>query len=226
MKKIGLLCLALVLALGALGVGYSAWTDVITINGSVSTGSACLCIAESGLLAPASSDKCIAGNLDVNGLGSSCGPPIVLGTGQPSEPKDVACTTVTWVDCNTLSIVVTNGYPYYAASVDFNVCNCGTVPLRIWRVEIADDYGHVSTFYGVNPSTVCLNLDNVDGYDMILAWGDSWGNQLEKDECADLSLGFVLLQPLPQNQTDTLHFTITLTAIQWDEYVKGPLPTP
>ncbi|NQT31570.1 MAG: hypothetical protein HQ588_04475 [Deltaproteobacteria bacterium] len=39
MKKIGLLCLALVLALGALGVGYAAWTDSIDITGTVNTGS-------------------------------------------------------------------------------------------------------------------------------------------------------------------------------------------
>ena len=39
MKKIGLLSLALVLALGALGVGYAAWTDTITIEGTVNTGS-------------------------------------------------------------------------------------------------------------------------------------------------------------------------------------------
>jgi predicted ribosomally synthesized peptide with SipW-like signal peptide len=38
MKKIGLLCLALVLALGALGIGYAAWTDTINISGSVNTG--------------------------------------------------------------------------------------------------------------------------------------------------------------------------------------------
>ena len=38
MKKIGLLALAIVLALGALGVGYAAWTDTITINGTVNTG--------------------------------------------------------------------------------------------------------------------------------------------------------------------------------------------
>ncbi len=39
MKKIGLLSLALVLALGALGVGYAAWTDQVTIEGTVTTGS-------------------------------------------------------------------------------------------------------------------------------------------------------------------------------------------
>jgi hypothetical protein len=38
-KKIGLLALALVLALGALGVGYASWTDTIFINGTVETGS-------------------------------------------------------------------------------------------------------------------------------------------------------------------------------------------
>jgi hypothetical protein len=39
MKKVGLFCLALVLAIGALGVGYAAWTDTIFINGTVNTGS-------------------------------------------------------------------------------------------------------------------------------------------------------------------------------------------
>jgi hypothetical protein len=39
MKKIGIFCLALVVAIGALGVGYAAWTDSIFINGTVKTGS-------------------------------------------------------------------------------------------------------------------------------------------------------------------------------------------
>jgi hypothetical protein len=39
MKKIGLLMLTLVIALGALGIGYAAWTDQIDITGTVDTGS-------------------------------------------------------------------------------------------------------------------------------------------------------------------------------------------
>ena len=39
MKKIGLLCLALVLALGTLGIGFAAWTDTVVINQTVETGS-------------------------------------------------------------------------------------------------------------------------------------------------------------------------------------------
>ena len=39
MRKIGLLSLALVLALGTLGIAYAAWTDEVTIQGTVNTGS-------------------------------------------------------------------------------------------------------------------------------------------------------------------------------------------
>jgi hypothetical protein len=39
MKKIGLLVLAMVLALGALGVGYAMWSDTIYIDGTITTGS-------------------------------------------------------------------------------------------------------------------------------------------------------------------------------------------
>jgi predicted ribosomally synthesized peptide with SipW-like signal peptide len=39
MKKIGLISLALVIALGGLGIGYAKWSDTVTINGSVKTGS-------------------------------------------------------------------------------------------------------------------------------------------------------------------------------------------
>lgn len=39
MKKISMIMLALVVALGGLGVGYAMWSDTVTINGYVTTGS-------------------------------------------------------------------------------------------------------------------------------------------------------------------------------------------
>lgn len=38
MRKIGLLCLALVLALGTLGVGYALWSEDLYIDGYIETG--------------------------------------------------------------------------------------------------------------------------------------------------------------------------------------------
>jgi hypothetical protein len=46
MKKIGIVSLTLVLALGVLGVGYAMWSDTVTIDGSVETGSVNLDIVE------------------------------------------------------------------------------------------------------------------------------------------------------------------------------------
>ena len=37
MKKIGLIAIIVVLALGIIGVGYAAWSQVLNINGNVTT---------------------------------------------------------------------------------------------------------------------------------------------------------------------------------------------
>jgi len=39
LPKLGVLCLALLLGMGSLAVGYAAWTDPLTIGGTVNTGS-------------------------------------------------------------------------------------------------------------------------------------------------------------------------------------------
>lgn len=44
MKKLLFISLALVLALGALGVSYASWTDKVTITGTVKTGNLCFSI--------------------------------------------------------------------------------------------------------------------------------------------------------------------------------------
>ncbi len=36
--KVGILCVALVVALGTMGVGYASWVDIASINGEVETG--------------------------------------------------------------------------------------------------------------------------------------------------------------------------------------------
>jgi len=217
MKKFGLLCLALVLALGALGVGYAMWTDTVTLTASVTTDDVDLCITPIGVTGgPFTTDPSGGVSLDPSGLGSTCGPPIVFGQGVPSERKDVASTDVNYVDCHTLGITITNAYPYYGAAVDFEVCNEGSVPVKLWKGTISDDYGHSATFYD-NPAETCLDIDGDGELDMIIDLGDSWGNQREPGYCYDLSFKFVLLQPLDQGLQD-LHFYLTWSVVQWNEY--------
>jgi hypothetical protein len=49
MKKLGLIILVVVMALGVLGVGYAAWSQTININADVQTGTLAATIAPNGV---------------------------------------------------------------------------------------------------------------------------------------------------------------------------------
>ncbi len=143
------------------------------------------------------------------------------------EGKDVGCTNINLLDSDgdgdydTLNVTIHNAYPYYATEVDFRVWNTGTIPLKIWRIQVILDNGTTYNFTELNPDEVeneGLYLDlNSDGQaDVLFLWGDNFGVQLETGQQADESLHIVVLQEAPQNSS--LHFMIGLDAVQWNEY--------
>jgi predicted ribosomally synthesized peptide with SipW-like signal peptide len=122
MKKIGLLLLALVIALGALGVGYAKWTDSVNIVGQVNTGTLILGIADAG----------------TNDSGTTADPNCLPGVN--TEGKNVASaestndgSQVTACAGYYKSITETfkNVYPYYSPGVKIQIASCGTVPIKI-----------------------------------------------------------------------------------------------
>jgi len=221
MKKFGLLCLALVLALGTLGVGYAAWTDTIFISGTVTTGEVCLSI-QPGTYAEVGGcpDKEWTGWV-YDGYSDSCPDGYHFGSIAPvPEGKCVAYVTFNPIydDGNIVELEVTihDAYPHFVADISFYVCNCGTIPLKIQAPTITQ-----SPF-------------------LVIEYGDNIGAQLHKDQCKEISfkVGVVQhegywgvgptgaplwivddpLQPLtPQDNTTDLTFTITITGIQWAE---------
>ncbi|MEB3755526.1 MAG: hypothetical protein GSR79_01510 [Desulfurococcales archaeon] len=143
------------------------------------------------------------------------------------EGKDVGCTGVQLADMDgdgdydTLNVTLNNVYPYYATEVDFRVWNIGTIPLKIWRIQVILDNGTIYEFTETNPNQVeneglYLDLNNDTKPDVLFLWGDNFGNQLETGQNADISLHIVVLQTAPQGAT--LHFMIGLDAVQWNEY--------
>lgn len=102
MKKVGFIVMILVLALGALGVGYAYWSDVLTINGNVATGS-----FNNNLVAVSASDS------DGSGVGS-------VGT----------CTAVANGD-KAVTVTIGNGYPTFVGTVNLRIDNTGSIPSRI-----------------------------------------------------------------------------------------------
>ncbi len=143
------------------------------------------------------------------------------------ENKDVGCTDVNLVDTDgdgdydTLNVTIHNAYPYYYSQVDFEVTNIGTIPLKIWRIDVILDNGTIYEFTEINPNEVeneglYLDLNGDNQPDVLLLWGDNFGTQLETGQGADISLHLTVLQSAPQNAT--LHFMIGLDAVQWNEY--------
>jgi hypothetical protein len=113
MKKVGLLCLAVVLALGTVGVGYAMWDKTVYIDGTIEAGEVNLRVLS------ASSDD----------------PP---GAIDPGKDKDVGSTTVQIdpLDDQRIIVTVTNAYPCYEVYVHFTVRNNGTIPVKLQGIII------------------------------------------------------------------------------------------
>ena len=103
MKKIGLLCLALVLALGALGVGYGLWDKTVYIEGTVYTGE-------------------VDAIMSVGDCWDT----------EPPE-KDVSSIEcyLDPVDNQILIVTIYNAYPSIDYYCNFDITNAGTVPIIV-----------------------------------------------------------------------------------------------
>ena len=111
-------------------------------------------------------------------------------------------------------------YPWYYTHIAFKVCNDGTIPVKIWRVQVDDQYYYELNEQELNQG-VEVDLNNDTLPDLTIWWGDNFGKQLHPGQCADISLDLTVLQPAPQGTT--LSFLVLLQAVQWNEYST---PTP
>ena len=131
MRKFGLLCLALVVALGTMGVGYALWFEDLYIEGTVYTG-----------------ELDWAFDCGTVTSGDPCDPPTIdkqcddLFANIRTTGKNVGCTEVLCVDtdkdgdADTLQVTVSNAYPGYYVHIGYYVCNNGTIPLHFDRAII------------------------------------------------------------------------------------------
>jgi hypothetical protein len=234
MRRIGLLCLTLVIALGTLGVGWAHWTDTITVEGTVCTGEVCFSFQpftyyEGG----GCPDFQWCDGWIYDGDTVSCPAGYHFGSIQPvPEGKCVAYVTFRPLDADgneidpvtagsiikTLEVTIHNAYPHFVADVTFHVCNCGTIPIII-QAPVIDQ----SPF-------------------LLIQYGDNIGTQIHRGECKEISFFVGVVQnegywKTPGNDAswtvdDPNHpllpmdscvngpditFTIEIEAVQWYE---------
>jgi hypothetical protein len=209
MKKIGLLCLALVLALGTLGVGYASWTDTIFVTGTVDTGSVSIGFSKISTSEP-------FGEIEDKEVGEIDG----------SLTGDIKCQIeYAGVPVNVYEkaeFVMTNAYPCYQTAVFLDVACCGTVPVKITSLTIT-----MVRVDPENPTTILETLtwvatatggifnnaagETVFSIDVVNLVGD----QLHQGEKDVLEFDMHVKQPAEQNAMYII--TITITGTQWDE---------
>ena len=163
MKKIGLICLAVVLTLGIAGVGFGWWSETLSIGQNpVNTGSLKAIFRDVVSNDDGAVDPwfCLDGvwlpNVDI---GDDGGDPTAEQTMfQPVNRIDkVANTTVAgaWIMSGTydapvmpptppadlhkeITVSMANAYPSYHPTVFFNVINAGSIPAKVKAVKLVE----------------------------------------------------------------------------------------
>jgi hypothetical protein len=244
MKKIGLLVLAVVFAVGALGVGYAMWDEEVFIDGEVNTGE-----VNAGFTMAFTDDDGVeddpaidsgddgGGTLyDHNGAASS-DDPIETGPDPDRSDKDVGMSSaeIDSVDPQAASLTIENGYPCYHTTAYFEITNTGTIPVKVQgKMERANiphlvswDGGSTwapmpaNTWYAAPFCTI--KLVDLDGngladfaiHNMILAAMDI-GEQIDPGESVKWGVDMHIEQDFEELGSFTFEEKIQL--VQWNEY--------
>ena len=235
MKKIGLICLSLILALGTLGIAYASWTDQVTIVETVSTGEVLVGIVDLGTDddgthgQPGDPDSYFAGNLDpgwqndafyqydknVASCVSTNGALVVDAAGNEVAGYHISVT-------ETLD----NVYPSYAPTINIEIKNLGTIPVILTNITSSSsaDPDGLTPFvelisYEIQDAAGNV-LDSGSGWACMIAWLGNGLLQIEPGDTVTLYLTKHILQDVGQavcpegasvTITEVLHF------VQWNE---------
>jgi len=197
--------LLFIMLFSLIGIAYAVWSDTLKINTSVGMGELDWEFSPGSVI---QLDTCAYPVPDYN---ASYFP----STGSIQTNKDVGCTELILIDSDgdgdydTLNVTMYNVYPWYYEHIAFALHNDGTIPLKVWRAII-----NGNIYYEIDVLDLDLNGDGKP--DLHIWWGNNFGAQIDPCNSADLSFDLTVLQDAPENST--LSFTISLEAIQWNEY--------
>jgi hypothetical protein len=237
MKKLGFLILAVILVLGTMGVGYSMWYQTVNVTGNVSTGSVCMSWVTPVAYWQTSMDP------GPNYMGEP-GDNVYLGSldwtidtnmddsSLQRLDKNVGSTDITLPDAQDLDVTLNNVYPGYYNRIDTHAQNCGTIPVILEAAVLTytDTYtnkvntvtisaGKVGTILYINGPTQY----GTDAPVLEIRWMNSTaGGQWEPGNTTEMSWDIRVLQAAEQNFNYS--FTISIEAVQWNEYGNPPGP--
>ena len=212
MKKIGLICLAVVLALGGLGVGYAMWSDTVAVTGPVTTGTVLIGFQE--LITSEVPPE--AGGKDVGSVNATLETPVGIHYSEFYQE---------WMPIyDEILVTISNGYPCYYAHVVFTVANGGTIPVHIKSFTLSDPTGELDFMWITAPPATPAtgffwkDFDGDEVYDagekiIQVQLVNLVSHQLEPCDESKAELDFHIEQPAEQSHTYTI--AATIVGEQW-----------
>lgn len=234
MRKIALVGLSLVLALGAIGAAYAAWTDQVTITETISTGEVLVGILDVGTDdegpagIPGDPGSYFVGSLDPGwqmGMAVRYDKNVASCESENLTPVLDASGNQTGFYAEVLE-TIENAYPSYAPTVYIQIANLGTIPVilsHIVQEPVIDPDGLFPYVELVNweaYNAAGNMLANGMGWTELNLWLGSGDLQIEPGDHVELWLTKHILQDVgvdvcPEGATVTM--TETLHFVQWNE---------
>jgi hypothetical protein len=224
MKKIGLIAIAMITVLATLGIGFSMWSQTVTVNGTVNTGNLSLSVTsptgtwvykQENPQDPNFGKMDIVKGTSAQGAGWEAGD-VLIGSAAATSTLPLTCApgssgiTVSYAFNNLFPIPDSNGN-MQSWDIDFTLTNIGTVPvkLELGQPTLSTGFSNINIEYNTAP-------------------GDAYaGQQLDTGGTANVVVS--ILVPDNNNDQNLLNgtFSTVITAVQWNEYTNAPLsPNP
>ncbi|MEW6183951.1 MAG: hypothetical protein AB1500_12400 [Bacillota bacterium] len=233
MRKATIICLVLMMALATVGYGFAKWSDSVTATVSVNTGNVCVGIRDLGTNDDGITSDVIADLPIGPGLPNAGQPgadPQYGDLADNSEGKDVAkkvsengtekCKIGDTQYYDSVTETITNGYPWYGPTTVVEIANCGSIPVKIERIDTVAS-GDLISFLHIGAWTMYVNETRIlsgTGENALYAYLDRY--QLHAKDVIKLEIQQYLEETnanglCPENASGTV--TITVTASQWNE---------
>ncbi len=247
LKKIGLLALALVIALGSLGVAYAAWNDKVYLNTTVQTGT-----VDADICGVSSTFVYKVPNAPDIGYGPETVVDYYYGENEYHPPANstlvAQATTVNtsvWkdpvthqvVDIDSATMKFEGVFPGIDFLTDMELDYLGTIPAKISIAQITpvdvtdpnynpDEAAILQELWNLGETsnhTQGIWLDARVSTDDGATWTDvpdPLGLELQQNDLLHVTM-HVLLPQDAKYQHLTLYFSGLVTVVQWNEY-QGP----
>jgi len=207
--KFGFILLALALCLSITGAAFAKWSDTVTVEGTVNTGSVCVGVLDTG-----TSDSGIDPRVDPISLEPVTGDKDVAST--ISTNNSIKCEDgVTYYQSITETIA--NAYPYYAPTMNALLKNCGSIPVKIEDISVTsfDDPDDIlsSITWKWELTYNDIVVASGEGLSALAKIVDNY--QIEPGDYLDAHITAIFLESTPQGASGSL--TMTITASQWNE---------